>query len=151
METHKVLSGKECHSRVEVALEHYAKTINIEAKATLSIGVRQIIPAVLKYGERLASTYNAIKATGDTPKDTKTMLDRVGKLYSELSKNLNTLEEKLNKAPSFESDVLKWATFYRDDVRAAMNAVRESADELEKIVDASLWPLPTYAEMLFLV
>ena len=30
-----------------------------------------------------------------------------------------------------------------------MNAVRESADALESIVDRELWPLPSYAEMLF--
>jgi glutamine synthetase len=30
-----------------------------------------------------------------------------------------------------------------------MDAVRQTADELEKIVDAEIWPLPTYAEMLF--
>jgi glutamine synthetase len=30
-----------------------------------------------------------------------------------------------------------------------MDAVRTAADELEAIVDADLWPLPTYAEMLF--
>jgi glutamine synthetase len=31
-----------------------------------------------------------------------------------------------------------------------MSEVRQVADELETIVDAELWPLPTYAEMLFL-
>jgi glutamine synthetase len=31
-----------------------------------------------------------------------------------------------------------------------MEKVRESADELEEIVDTDLWPLPSYAEMLFI-
>jgi glutamine synthetase len=31
-----------------------------------------------------------------------------------------------------------------------MNVVRAAADALETIVDADLWPLPTYAEMLFM-
>ena len=31
-----------------------------------------------------------------------------------------------------------------------MQALRTTADELETIVDAKLWPLPTYAEMLFM-
>ena len=30
-----------------------------------------------------------------------------------------------------------------------MEAVREVADQLEKIVADDLWPLPKYAEMLF--
>jgi glutamine synthetase type III len=30
-----------------------------------------------------------------------------------------------------------------------MGKVRKAADSLEMIVDAKMWPLPTYAEMLF--
>jgi glutamine synthetase len=30
----------------------------------------------------------------------------------------------------------------------AMEAARDAADALERIVPADLWPLPTYAEML---
>ena len=43
----------------------------------------------------------------------------------------------------------KHAQSYREDVLPAMVALRQTADELETIVDAKLWPLPTYAEMLF--
>ncbi len=42
------------------------------------------------------------------------------------------------------------AESYRNDVVPAMQALRTTADELETIVDAKLWPLPTYAEMLFM-
>jgi glutamine synthetase len=31
-----------------------------------------------------------------------------------------------------------------------MSAVRETADELERIVADDLWPLPKYSEMLFI-
>ncbi len=31
-----------------------------------------------------------------------------------------------------------------------MKRLRTAADTLEAIIDADLWPLPTYAEMLFL-
>jgi glutamine synthetase len=31
-----------------------------------------------------------------------------------------------------------------------MESVRETADELEKIVADDLWPLPHYSEMLFI-
>jgi glutamine synthetase len=38
----------------------------------------------------------------------------------------------------------------RDNVIPAMDAVREVADRLEKIVADDLWPLPKYSEMLFI-
>jgi len=30
-----------------------------------------------------------------------------------------------------------------------MNEMREVADKLEMMVDASLWPIPTYGDLLF--
>ena len=38
----------------------------------------------------------------------------------------------------------------RDTAIPAMDAVREVADKLEKIVADDLWPLPKYSEMLFI-
>jgi glutamine synthetase len=38
----------------------------------------------------------------------------------------------------------------RDTVIPAMADVREVADRLEKVVADDLWPLPKYAEMLFI-
>ena len=38
----------------------------------------------------------------------------------------------------------------RDKVIPAMDATREAADELERIVADDLWPLPKYSEMLFI-
>jgi glutamine synthetase len=41
------------------------------------------------------------------------------------------------------------AKCYRDEVIPAMSEVRKAADTLETIIDAELWPLPSYAEMLY--
>ncbi len=38
----------------------------------------------------------------------------------------------------------------RDTVVPAMEAVRVSADKLEKVVADDLWPLPKYSEILFI-
>ncbi len=42
------------------------------------------------------------------------------------------------------------AKHYQSEVLPAMKAVRDVADKLETIVADDLWPLPTYAEMLFI-
>ena len=41
------------------------------------------------------------------------------------------------------------ANFARDHLYTKMEAVRTSADKLERIVDRDLWKLPTYEDMLF--
>jgi glutamine synthetase len=38
----------------------------------------------------------------------------------------------------------------RDKQLAAMERVREASDKLEEVVADDLWPLPKYAEMLFI-
>jgi glutamine synthetase len=40
--------------------------------------------------------------------------------------------------------------YARDNQLSAMARVREVADKLEKVVADDLWPLPKYAEMLFI-
>jgi glutamine synthetase len=42
------------------------------------------------------------------------------------------------------------AKYLRDQVIPAMEGVREVADRLERIVADDLWPLPRYAEILFI-
>jgi len=41
------------------------------------------------------------------------------------------------------------AVYMRDSVLTAMAEVRECADALERIVADDMWPLPKYAEILF--
>src|ERR671937_2208653 len=48
-----------------------------------------------------------------------------------------------------ESLGLELAEYMRDTVIPAMDATREVADKLERIVADDLWPLPKYQEMLF--
>ena len=41
------------------------------------------------------------------------------------------------------------AIFFREKVVPAMERLRVPVDELETIVDHELWPVPTYAELLY--
>lgn len=65
-----------------------------------------------------------------------------------MNQAMKKLEEETNKAVVIE-DPKAQAVAYRDHVFSAMEALRIPADELEKIVDKSVWPFPTYADLLF--
>ena len=41
------------------------------------------------------------------------------------------------------------ARFYRDEVNSAMEQLREPVDKLEMIVDKSMWPMPSYGDLIF--
>ena len=148
LEKHGVLSGGELRSRVEIMLEHYVKTLNIEARTSLHIAQRQIIPAVVAFTGQVAEAVRANKAAGAKGVLAAGLLKKADALSDRLGKAVAALEKALAECGR-EPDLVKKARFCRDRVLRDMNAVRASADALEKIVDSRLWPLPSYAEMLF--
>ena len=148
-ERHGVLSKEELHARHEIILERYCKEINIEGLTTLQIAKRQILPAVMEYSGMLAGAANSVKSLGVDADAHVNSLKEVCSLASALQSNVAALEVAVNKASEVDGAHAQ-AKAYRDIVIPAMGAVRESADKLETIVDASVWPLPTYAEMLFI-
>lgn len=146
---HGILSKHELLARYEILEERYCKEINIEALTTLQMAKRQIMPAVIEYTGIVANSVVAIKAAGAAAKAQSKILADLCSLTDSLQVNIVNLETAVNKA-SEVSNVTKEAEAYRDMVIPAMSAVRRVADELETIVDAEIWPLPTYADMLFL-
>lgn len=149
LEKHSVLSKGEWLARYDIVMERYCKDINIEAKTTLSMAKKQILPAVFDYAGSLASDVNAVKEAGANSAALSKSLSEVCSLQNELLAGIESLEAAVAKA-SDVSDVKAQAESYRDDVIPAMGAVREAADKLETIVDSEVWPLPSYEEMLFL-
>jgi glutamine synthetase len=151
MEKHGVLSRVEMESRYEISLEHYIKTINIEALTMVEMAKRQILPASIKFATDLAGSINSIKATGvaaDISAQTE-LLTEVSALTASFKKNIAVLEEAINKAASLHGDTYEQACAYRFDVFEKMSVLRADADKLEVIVDKEIWPLPTYSDMLF--
>ncbi|NQV32318.1 MAG: glutamine synthetase III [Phycisphaeraceae bacterium] len=146
---HKVLTPAELKARTEILLEAYSMQINIEAGTTLSMAKRQIMPSCIDYSSRLGSAAAAVSSAGVEPEIQVSLLKKVNGLIIDLQNGIEDLEAAKAKA-SNTGKVEKQAESYRDNVIPAMSRVRAAADELETIVDADLWPLPSYAEMLFM-
>ena len=70
-------------------------------------------------------------------------------LTDEFVEAIYALEEANIGHPETE-DVLEGAKYVQSTVIPAMEAVREIADRLERVVPDSLWPLPKYSEILFI-
>jgi glutamine synthetase len=145
-ETYGVLSKRELHSRLEVYLELYCKSVAVEARTTIEMAKTVIFPAAIRYQGELAATCVSLKTVG-YQFDTNT-LDKVTALVRELQDATAALEGAMEKKGGETS--LSHAAHYCDDVLPAMVAVRKTADELEGIVADDLWPLATYQEMLFI-
>jgi glutamine synthetase len=46
-------------------------------------------------------------------------------------------------------NIAQRAKMYSREVKDMMERVRESADNLEMLIDNEMWPLPKYRELLF--
>ncbi len=147
-EKHGVLTKAEMHSRYEIFLESYTKTINIEALTMLDMAKRQILPASLEFAEKIASTISALKNVSAKSISAEKLLSELTATIDSFSKNIEALESALANNGQ-NGDVLKKAEYYRDIVFKIMGELRIDGDKLETIVDSKIWPIPTYTDLLF--
>ena len=151
LEKHGVLNAAEVHSRYEICLENYIKTIRIEALTMIEMASRQILPACMAYTGKVASTVASLNAAGADASFAKDELDKLVSLTSSLKAAIDKLGAKLEEVDAHEGDSLAHARAYKDVIIPQMNELRDVADKLETVVDASLWPIPTYGDLLFSV
>ena len=143
-----IFTEQELRSRAEVLYETYAKTINIEALTMLDMANKQIIPSVMRFAKNLSDTCISVREAGGDDTVPAELLKAVTGKLTETKKAAEHLLEEEKKA--FEMPRGKEQAFlYHDKVAAAMQELRRPADELEKMVDKTYWPFPTYADLLF--
>src|SRR6266511_431433 len=136
MGKYKVLSERELESRFEVWVEQYIIKANIEAETADAIARTMILPAALRY-----------LALGDDA-GISAVTEEATPLVDELVAAIKELDDANQYPDGLEG--MDLAIHARDKQIAGMEKVREAADKLEKIVPDDLWPLPKYAEMLFI-
>jgi len=148
-----VLNEDELVSRYNVLLEAYCKTINMEALLTKQIAATMILPAALEYQGRVAASVLHTKqaASGINLSQQEGMLRDLASKINRLHTNLEILESLTKDAnEDHEADTMSHARWYEGKILPAMLDVREAADDLEMMVDDSLWPLPKFREMLYM-
>ena len=147
---HKVFSEIEIRSRTEILLENYTKVLNIEALTTADMAKKEILPAVMKFEKSLCDMVASKKSAGIGGTSEAELANRIAALTDSLSAGIKELEASIIKAHAI-GDVFEGARFYHDVVFENMQSLRAAADELETLVAADYWPIPTYAELLFSV
>ena len=143
-----IFTRVELESREEIIYETYAKTIRIEANTMIDMAGKKYIPAVVKYTKSLAEAVIAVKEAGVEPEVQRELLAEVSGKLTETQNALVKLKKAAEKAAAMEN-VKEQAYFYKDTVREAMDELRAPVDELEKIVDREVWPVPSYGELTF--
>ncbi|HAN43994.1 MAG TPA: glutamine synthetase type III [Ruminococcaceae bacterium] len=145
---HKIFTEAEVHSRYEILLEEYSKTINIEALTMIDMANKQILPAALEFTAKVCDGIVAKKAAAVSANADKKLADKLASLTDSFAEKTAALESAVIRAKSID-DSLEAAKFYREVVFTAMQELRAVGDELETIVSEKYWPFPTYDKLLF--
>ena len=148
---YNVFTETELHSRYEILLENYYKTINIEALTMIDMVKKGIFQSVLKYQEELSKVMATKKSLGaqfDTTMESS-LLEKISNISAAIYNNLSSLEEAVDDVKNHASTALEEARYYRDVIFERMNALRVYVDQAEVIVGKDYWTYPTYEDMLY--
>ncbi len=145
-----VYSKAELEARHEIYMENYCTTISIEALTMVDLVKKEIIGAVIKYESVLADLVKSKKELGIRCELESTLLDKISLLADSMQIKLENLEKAILGSKE-ERNTDEKGKYYREVIFNAMQELRIVVDELETLVDAEYWPLPSYTEMLFSV
>jgi len=146
---HKVYSESELRSRHDVMLGNYCSKITIEARTMLEMAKRDIIPAVSRQIKTLAETVNAARAVCPNTLDCEAeTVSTLSALVSDMRAACTKLETHLSETAEM-SNIAERAMFFKRDILSDMDTLRSAADSAEALTDRTLWPYPTYGDLLY--
>lgn len=149
---HHIFTHAELHSRYEIKLENYVKTLHIEASTMVDIIQKDLLPAITAYMEKLAQTASLKKSVVPdiSVSAEASLLTKLTGLSETMIADLEKLKEDTAMAEyEVEKDLLKSAKLYQNVVLTDMDKVRASADAAEALIPDSILPYPTYGKLLF--
>ena len=141
----------ELKSRYTIRIEKYITDLKIETRAMKNILSEEVIPSGLKYQKVIADAITSTEAIlgASAVSAQKELLKRIATLVNTITAGTEELCKLYNEGCEIEEEQ-KQAEFFCNSVKAKMDSIRESVDELELAVDNELWQLPKFWEMLFI-
>jgi len=129
-----ILSKEETEARAEVMYEAYNTTLMVEANTMIQMIETCIQPACAK---DLATYSN---------KDSAKLCKMRPKLYESIAVETDKLKNHLKTLPT---DLDKEAEYLCETVKPQMTKIRNLVDDAEGLMESSLYPYPTYEQMLY--
>ena len=150
--SHKVFSETELHSRCEIMLENYCKSVNIEGHTMVDMVRKNYLPAIEEYLFSLANATSLMKSVSTKVKcnyEISTM-ERLSELTDCILEHVEILEGALEELKKHDN-IISTSEAVRDDVLPKMEALRKFVDEAEMLTSEKYWPFPSYGKLLFSV
>ncbi|MDR0956658.1 MAG: glutamine synthetase III [Endomicrobium sp.] len=140
-----ILTERELRSKVEIKLENYVKTKEIEYKYAIKIVKTLLLPAILKQVDSLTKIYKNLNGLNIKSKELLKELEFLMKLYEEIKRYCDDLEVFTTIEYNNISNIAdKFAT----EGVAILDKLRKKIDIAEDLVADEYWPMASYQELL---
>ncbi|MBS1934525.1 MAG: glutamine synthetase III [Bacteroidetes bacterium] len=152
-ESNDIYTHAELEARHEIELEKYIKKVQIEARIMGEMVTSHILPACIKYQNKLIENIKGLKDLGLAESAYSNQKQILTKISEHIAKVSDLVEKMIEarKVANAISDTRTKAIAYCSQVKEAyFDSIRYSVDKLELLVDDKEWVLPKYREMLFL-
>jgi len=144
-ERQSVLSSTELVSRQTIMIEKYIRQIRIEADVMVRLARTAILPAAIEHQRQLGEAVAATEGAGVEDQRLRGLLQEAVNRTGLLDEAIEALESALGTELG---ETLDDAIRVRELVVPRMDNLRLIVDALELSIPESLWPMPTYHELL---
>lgn len=148
-ERHGVMTRQELGARHRVKRDVYVKTVELELRTARNMLRTIFLPAGFRYQSELAGSVQAAeqaKASTTSLPGQREYLRKVSLRIEDIIRKLAELDAQNEELKAMGPEGA--SEFCAGKVRPSLRAAREVVDDLEERVDAGLWPIPRYWQML---
>ncbi len=145
MERTHVLTEREVKAKVDIKLETYVKTKEIEYKTATNIARTLILPALTKQITLSAGAAANMKNAGCPSEILIEEVKTFENLYLRIKEKTNELEDIINTS---QNDLFSKAKFFADKAEKALEALRIYVDNAEELIADEFWPMAKYQDLL---
>ncbi|MFV0414263.1 MAG: glutamine synthetase III [Oscillospiraceae bacterium] len=149
LERTKVFSRSECHSRYEVLLESYSKTMRIAAATLLEMARRSFLPAACGYLTELSTAQAGFAGAGLRCRYAANVAQTLASATDACDEAATGLEGALAEFAAAPLTALEAACGMQRMVAHQMANLRQCCDALESLVPENRWPVPGYTALLY--
>ena len=118
-----VLTEKEVHSKIEIKLEAYAKTKDIECKTAINIAKTLVLPAIARQIAMLGNAQQSVKSAGVKATVLSNDIKIITKVYDDVQAGSTNLE-KVMAVCAKQLDMVKAAKGYATSAASALEKLR---------------------------
>lgn len=150
-ERHKVLTRNELYSRFKIYSDRFNKQTNIEISTAIRMARNEIYPCISRYITNISQMINSVReALGEEEyiQYDKEHLIKVIGFKNQLKDSITELNEGLRTAMAI-SDEYERACYYHNELIPVLARMRTVVDSLELLIEKTVWPIPTYYDLLF--